>query len=134
MRRLIFPLVCVLAISAGLLRGATGAGAALTPASAGAVEVNVNDVSCSAPSACTAAGDYENRAGEFVALVMRWNGKAWARQSAPAGGTIDSFLFSVSCPSAAYCLAVGQNEVPGSPLPNASPFSRTMLAAISDHA
>ena len=123
MRRLIFPLVCVLAISVGLVGGAAGAVAGVTPASASSVEVNVNAVSCSAPSACTAVGNYENSAGSFAPLVMRWNGSAWVRQSAPAGGTIDTFLFGVSCPSAAYCLAVGQTETPGNPFPNPTPFA-----------
>jgi hypothetical protein len=122
MRRLIFPLVCVLVISAGLLPGATGAVAAATPASAGTVDANVNAVSCSAPDACTAVGDYVNSSDDFVPLAMRWNGKAWVRQSAPAGGTVATFLFAVSCPSAAYCLAVGQNETSGA-LPSPTPFA-----------
>jgi len=122
MRRLIFPLVCVLGMSAGLLPGAIGAVAAVTPASASTVAANVNDVSCSAPGACTAVGDYVNSSGEFVPLAMRWNGTAWERQVAPAGGTTATFLFAVSCPSAAYCLAVGQNETPGT-LPSPTPFA-----------
>jgi len=123
LRRLACLLVCVLAVPAAYLPGATGAAAAVTSWSSGTVQANVNAVSCSAPSACTAVGDYVNSSGSFVPLVMRWNGKTWRMQRAPAGGTIDTFLFGVSCPSATYCVAVGQTEVSGGVLPSATPFA-----------
>jgi len=116
-------LVCVLAVPAAHLLGATSAAAAATHRSSGTVQANVNDISCSASIACTAVGDYVNSSGSFVPLVMRWNGKTWLIQRAPAGGTIETFLFGVSCPSVAYCLAVGQTEVGGGVLPSATPFA-----------
>ena len=122
MRRLAFPLVGVLVVAAVSLPGAASAGAAVAPA-AGIVQANVNDVSCSAADACTAVGDYQNGVSASVPLVMRWNGKTWVMQRAPAGGDISTFLFGVSCPSVSYCLAVGQTEVPSSVLPNPTPFA-----------
>lgn len=122
MRKIIFSLVCTLASSAGLLGGATGAGAAITPASAGTVQADVEGVSCSAPSACTAVGTYDENEVRLLPLVMRWNGKVWERQSVPPGAPNGSALNAVSCPSAAYCLAVGE-VYQGSTLPQPVAFA-----------
>lgn len=117
MRRLIFLLVGALACSAGLLGGVTGAGAAVTPASAGTVQASLDDVSCSASSACTAVGYYDENEVRLLPLVMRWNGKVWQRQSGPDGSALEA----VSCPSAVYCLAVGEVYTGSTPLP--APFA-----------
>jgi len=64
-------------------------------------------VSCSAPSACTAVGDFAGRSGSG-ALAERWNGSAWRIQ--PAAGRVipsGSALSGVSCPTARSCIAVG---------------------------
>lgn len=122
MRRLIFSAVGALVSSAGLLGGATGAGAAVTSASAGTVQADVAGVSCSASSACTAVGSYDDNEVRLLPLVMRWNGKVWEKQSVPAGGPDGSILNAVSCPSAAYCLAVGAVYT-GSTFPQPAPFA-----------
>jgi hypothetical protein len=68
-------------------------------------------VSCTSASNCIAVGNEENSAGNLVALAERWNGSTWALQTAvnPSGGTGVS-LDGVSCPSATYCIAVGEND------------------------
>jgi hypothetical protein len=79
---------------------------------------NVESVSCSAPTACTAVGTDLNTSGIHVTLAERWNGTNWQRQATPnpTGDTTSSVaptLLGVSCPSANFCAAVG-NYQPGS--------------------
>jgi hypothetical protein len=64
--------------------------------------------SCSSSRACTAVGDYINRAGTVVALAERWNGTAWAIQADPAPpGSSASELDGVSCTGPDSCVAAG---------------------------
>jgi hypothetical protein len=74
--------------------------------------VQVGGVSCSAPSACTAVGSYDNNTGQTLTTALRWNGTAWAIQ-APANPRSRPFvvvtLSGVSCPAAASCTTVGYN-------------------------
>jgi hypothetical protein len=77
----------------------------------------LNAVACSSPTACTAVGDrlMSKPPGNLVTVAMRWNGKTWALQSTPNSPTAESELFSVSCPTALACTAIGsQVNVPGS--------------------
>jgi hypothetical protein len=77
------------------------------PNPAGAVYSDLQSVSCSSPSACTAVGDYQiHPLGPQLALAEVWNGSAWNVQNipSPAGSTQ---LESVSCTSADACTAVG---------------------------
>jgi hypothetical protein len=71
----------------------------------------LNAVACSSPTACTAVGDrlMSKPPGNLVTVAMRWNGKTWALQSTPNPPTAESELFSVSCPTATACTAVGSN-------------------------
>lgn len=62
--------------------------------------ISLEGVSCSAADACTAAGRYGHEA-----LVLRWNGRVWSRQAAPA-----SSLVGVSCTSVTGCTAVGSTS------------------------
>jgi hypothetical protein len=72
-----------------------------------------NGVSCVSAHACTAVGAHTDRAGTFVTLAERWNGRRWTIQAIPnpAGanptGAQDSGLNGVSCASAQACVAVG---------------------------
>jgi hypothetical protein len=68
----------------------------------------LDGVSCSSATACTAAGYYENSAGEVVTLAEAWNGTAWSIQKTPSPEA--SVLYGVSCPSATACTAVGSVE------------------------
>ncbi len=76
---------------------------------------NVESVSCSAATACTAVGTDLNTSGIHVTLAERWNGTSWQRQATPnpAGDTTSSVaptLLGVSCPSAGFCVAVGNYQ------------------------
>lgn len=68
-------------------------------------------VSCSSPKACTAVGFTSTGipAQNSSPLAERWNGTRWSIQTVPmpSGTNVTSDLYSVSCPSAAMCAAVG---------------------------
>ncbi len=59
-------------------------------------------VSCSGPDACTAVGF----TGTHRLLAERWDGKRWTIQHPPSHWK-SPLLFSVSCPTATDCTAVG---------------------------
>lgn len=75
----------------------------------------LESVSCSAPDACTAVGAAGNTRGLTVTLAERWNGSSWQRQRTPQPGrTVPGStpgLTGVSCPTSAFCEAVGTNQV-----------------------
>jgi len=75
---------------------------------AGATETRLNGVSCSATSACTAAG-YAVVASVRSAIAERWNGSTWSVQAVPlpAGATASEFE-GVGCRSATFCMAAGR--------------------------
>jgi hypothetical protein len=62
-------------------------------------------VSCSSPSACTAAGYYFT-AGGTQTLIESWNGSAWSIVPSPNASQIN-LLLGVSCSSSSACTAVG---------------------------
>lgn len=65
-------------------------------------------VGCSSPTGCTAVGAYYSEQPlRHSSLVLRWNGKAWQREPAPAIGPPDLTTVGVSCPRARRCIAVG---------------------------
>lgn len=73
----------------------------------------LNGVACSSPAACTAVGDrLISSEAKLVTVAMRWNGKTWARQPTPNSQTAENELFSVSCPAATACTAIGSNGLP----------------------
>jgi hypothetical protein len=69
-------------------------------------------VSCSSATACTAVGSYLKESSVYP-LVERWNGTEWAIQTTPSTGTKTASLGAVSCSSASACMAVG-SEIVGS--------------------
>lgn len=73
----------------------------------------LSGVSCAAPGACTAVGTVFNAAGAYAPFAERWDGTAWAVQSAfvPPGG--NSGFNAVSCPAASTCFAVGNGSSGG---------------------
>jgi hypothetical protein len=73
------------------------------PSPLGPASSQLNAVSCSSATACTAVGSYTNASGPFLLLAERWNGVTWTIQPAPATGAFNG----VSCPSATECTAVG---------------------------
>jgi hypothetical protein len=65
-------------------------------------------VSCGSTTACTAIGNFANRAGAFVTLAERWNGTRWAIQQTPNLAVAKSSgLDGASCASPRSCTAVG---------------------------
>jgi hypothetical protein len=76
---------------------------------------NIESVSCSAATACTAVGTDLSPSGVDVTLAERWDGTGWQRQTTPnpAGDTTSSVapaLTGVSCPTADFCAAVGNYQ------------------------
>ena len=76
----------------------------------------LESVSCSSPSACTAAGKDLNASGITVTLAERWDGSSWERQPTPnpPGDSAASVpeLLGVSCPTSDFCEAVGDYQQP----------------------
>jgi hypothetical protein len=67
-------------------------------------------VSCTSANVCTAVGrSVDNSGGTPRTLAERWNGTAWSIQPTP-NGPFGGFLFGVSCPSPAACIAVGVSD------------------------
>jgi hypothetical protein len=81
-----------------------------TPNPAGTTFPQLQGVSCTSPSACTAVGYDDESSGQLVTLGERWNGTSWATQSTanPTGAT-SSQLQGVSCPAVSACAAVGDD-------------------------
>ena len=66
-------------------------------------------VSCSASTACTAAGSYDTPSHLGRPVAASWGGKSWQREATPAraGASAANGLVGVSCASARTCTAVG---------------------------
>jgi hypothetical protein len=77
-------------------------------ANPGSAKNELNGVSCTSSTACTASGWYVNAQGIEVTLVERWNGNSWTVQATPnpSGAKASSFN-AVSCGSSSTCTAVG---------------------------
>jgi len=73
---------------------------------------DLKGVSCSSSSACTAIGIFKKGEGEtWLPVAERWNGTTWSVQEpAHSGSAKDPELWSVSCPSSAACIAVGNMQ------------------------
>jgi len=68
---------------------------------------DLEGVSCSSASACTAVGRGEV-SGKVVPMAARWNGTEWSLQSVPVPAeTTYGILYDVSCLSSTECMAVG---------------------------
>jgi hypothetical protein len=84
---------------------------AIQPTSLGAGNRDgvLSGVSCWSATACTAVGDYTNRAGTVVTLAERWNGASWIMESTPnPRGARRSGLSGISCTSPLACTAVNR--------------------------
>ena len=83
-----------------------------TPQATGSIVDDLQGVSCTSKSECTAVGYYINGNGVGdslgATLAEAWNGSAWAIAPTPNPGGLDvGDLESVSCASANACTAVG---------------------------
>jgi hypothetical protein len=80
------------------------------PAPSGATETELDSVSCTSSSECTASGSYGNSEGHRPALAERWNGTEWKLQTASnPTGSLQVELKGVDCTSSTSCYAVGSN-------------------------
>jgi hypothetical protein len=76
-------------------------------------DAQLTGVSCAAPTACMAVGNYF--AGAGGTLAERWNGRRWSFQRTPTHfgysipGSFPSLLDTVSCPSTRDCIASGDD-------------------------
>jgi hypothetical protein len=66
----------------------------------------LSDVSCASQTACVAVG-YGVGEQAYATLAERWNGITWAIQRTPTPGSLEDWLWGVSCPTATACTAVG---------------------------
>jgi hypothetical protein len=68
----------------------------------------LNAVSCTSSSFCTAVGQYTNGSHEQATLAQKWNGTGWSITKTPdTGATQFNLLSGVSCPSASLCVSAG---------------------------
>ncbi len=95
-------------VNAAAVAGSAATGTASAP---GALLLALNGVSCVSAKFCAAVGTQGHGAGLSqgdVPLTMIWNGKRWLKTAAPLPANVRlGQLDSVSCTSAAYCVAVG---------------------------
>ncbi len=78
-------------------------------------DVQLNGVSCTSASACTAVG-FASSSGADITLVERWNGSSWMIQGSPnPTNAVHSELDAASCTSTSACIGVGYygDEVTG---------------------
>jgi hypothetical protein len=81
------------------------------PTPAGSSLPTLDGVSCATAKSCVAIGGYLKKTGGFVPLAERWNGMEWIPATPPAvRGSVDSELTTVSCVSAARCVAAGSYQ------------------------
>jgi hypothetical protein len=75
-------------------------------------------VSCANASFCVAVGEYSTQSGG-PALIEMWNGSVWTQSTAPlpASGALVDYLYSVTCQSAASCVAAGDSTIDGTQWP-----------------
>jgi hypothetical protein len=68
----------------------------------------INDVSCTSPGHCAAAGESITSGNALFGFAEVWNGKAWTvTKWTGAKGSSFAVVFGMSCTSAASCVAVG---------------------------
>src|ERR1700733_5034125 len=72
----------------------------------------LNGVSCLSTSFCFAVGEAAGGGVGGATLVERWNGNAWTLVPSPNIATpgVASYLSSVSCVTASFCMAAGISE------------------------
>jgi hypothetical protein len=72
---------------------------------------NLNGVSCTSATSCTAVGFSFAGTSNYQTLVERWNGSIWSIVASPdTSATKDNLLRSVSCTSPTACTAVGDYD------------------------
>jgi hypothetical protein len=104
------------------------------PVPTGATASSFSGVSCSAPNACEAVGNYVNSSGSTLTLAEHWNGTTWSIQATPnPTGATSSSLASVWCVSSSNCTAVGRS-VTTAQIPLAEAWNGTSWTSQTIHA
>lgn len=80
----------------------------------GTLSGDLASVSCTAATSCMSVGTAIDRAG-VSGLAETWNGHKWRITRVPHPADAASVLYSVSCPTAAFCFAAGAPEAGNSP-------------------
>jgi hypothetical protein len=81
----------------------------LPPVPSGASMASLASVSCASATMCLAVGASQTATGRQQPLIERWNGSAWADQSAPMpASALQGRLASISCISTTECVAAGE--------------------------
>ena len=86
----------------------TGSSWAIVPsADRGTFGSYLSGVACASATSCFAVG-YSLNISVYQTLIEQWNGASWALvPSANAGSGLNNYLYSINCPSATQCFAVG---------------------------
>jgi hypothetical protein len=105
-----------------LSHGAWTASALPLPAGAAADQkwsqyqtTTISGLGCAPAGSCVATADYLTKANEFAPLIETPSGGTWTAASAPlpadaapgTGQVNSAYLYTVTCPAAGHCLAVG---------------------------
>jgi NHL repeat len=98
-----------------------------TPEPSGALESDLDAVSCASTSSCTAVGESEGSTGIILPFALHWSGTEWKVQSVPAPtGAKEAFPTGISCTSSTACMLVGvYKSSAGVYLPYADTWSGT---------
>jgi hypothetical protein len=98
-----------------------------TPVPVGPTESLLRSVSCVSAQACMAVGftddghpEVDGEAVNIGSLAESWNGSSWTQVPTPASAGANPELYTVSCASAAFCVAVGHTH--GDSVTNATVF------------
>ena len=99
-------------LSGGSWSGSKAPLTGLNPAAASNPAAALNAVSCSGTSSCVAVGGYSDINSKAQGLIETLSGGSWSGSTAPLGANPNSStpnvnLYSVSCPAAGSCVAVG---------------------------
>ncbi len=98
----------------------------------GSTETALNDVSCLSATSCTAVG-FGTAAGNRLPLAEVWNGTSWSIASnavLPTGATAAE-LEAVSCVSASWCMAAGDQTVGANILPLTEMWNGTAWTVVT---
>ena len=83
-----------------------------TPAIRGQLRPLLTAVSCPRPARCIAVGGYFSPSGKAFVLAEAWNGTGWRRLfSIRSPDPAFNYLYGVSCPAAARCIAAGEQGI-----------------------
>jgi len=77
---------------------------------AGYGDNELNHVTCTSSTSCTAVGDFFNASDVDQTLVERWNGQQWSIVPSPSEQASNNALESVACVSSTDCVAIGHYE------------------------